>query len=93
LFRGPDDIPKAYKQFKSSLTIYIFLNHQQSQEVHTALYGTDWYRLSPAFKRLVPMMLLRASTAVKLRNGVFNDLCFATFSRVSSVVFKDLPDT
>ncbi|GFG28618.1 hypothetical protein Cfor_06562, partial [Coptotermes formosanus] len=62
----------------------------QSEEVQTALYGTDWYRLSPAFKRLVPLMLMRASKAVKLRNGIFNDLCFATFSGVRLFLLQDL---
>jgi hypothetical protein len=52
--------------------------------VQTALYGIDWYQLSPAFKRLVPMVLMRARSAVKLRNGIFNDLCFATFLAVRS---------
>jgi hypothetical protein len=52
--------------------------------VQTALYGTDWYQLPPAFKRLVPMIFMMARSAVKLRNGIFNDLCFATFSAVRS---------
>jgi 7tm Odorant receptor. len=58
------------------------LSDPQSEAVQTALWGTDWYLLSPAFKRLVTMMLMRAGSAVKLRNGIFNDLCFATFAAV-----------
>ena len=68
----------------NTVTLTLLLVDPQSEAVQTALYGTDWYQLSPAFKRLVPMMLMRARSAVKLRNGIFNDLCFATFSAVSS---------
>jgi hypothetical protein len=90
LFQDSDNLTKRDDQFKSPLTMYLLPNHEQSEEVQTALYGTDWYRLSPAFKRLVPLMLMRASKAVKLRNGIFNDLCFATFSGVRLFLLQDL---
>ena len=70
--------------FTNTVTLTFLFAYPQSEAVQTALYGTDWYQLSPAFKRLVPMMLMRASRAVKLRNGIFNDLCFATFAGVRS---------
>lgn len=64
------------------MTLNKYLIGQQSEAVHTALYGTDWYRLKSSYKSLVPMMLMRTSKPIKLRNGVFNYLCFETFSAV-----------
>ena len=84
LIVSPNAINHLGLTFTNTVTLTRLLADPQSEEVQTALYGTDWYQLSPAFKRLVPMMLMRARRAVKLRNGVFNDLCFATFSAVRS---------
>ena len=84
LIVSPNAINYLGLTFTNTVTLTLLLTDPQSEAVQTALYGTDWYRLSPTFQRLVPMMLMRARSAVKLRNGIFNDLCFATFAGVSS---------
>lgn len=82
LIISPNAINHLGLTFNNTLTLTVLLANPQSEAVQTALYGTDWYQLSPAFRRLVPMMLMRVSRAVKLQNGIFNDLCFATFLMV-----------
>ncbi|XP_069694735.1 odorant receptor 67c-like [Periplaneta americana] len=62
----------------------------QSEKVQIALYSTDWYNKSPSYKKLVPTMLMRASHPVKLRNGIFNDLSFETFTAVLNTAYSYL---
>ena len=64
--------------------IYVYC--VQSEDVHRAIYESNWHTQSKIFKDLARMMMMRAQKPVRVTAGRFGTLSLPLFAGVSIII-------